>query len=292
MKIQEPTNNAFGAIVTDFDAATATSEDFASLKEAIYQHRLVVLKNQEDITPEAFIRIGEHLGEIVPYYEPMYHHPDHKEIFVSANTEFEGRKMGVPKTGKFWHADYQFKPQPFAFTIFAPKILPAGNRGTFFINMADAFNGLPEAMKDKIRGTKAGHSVRRFFKIRPSDVYRPLGEIVSEVEQASPETFHPTVVKHPVTGEEILYISEGFTDRIVDESGADQPEILEQLLREVGMRDDTFTHPNIINHSYEAGEIVIWDNRVLSHRALHTTTNAATVSHRLTVLDEHPLSAE
>jgi hypothetical protein len=42
------------------------------------------------------------------YYEPVYHHPDTDLIFVSSNLPKDGKQIGVPKTGKFWHADYQF----------------------------------------------------------------------------------------------------------------------------------------------------------------------------------------
>lgn len=286
--ITEPADDGLGAIVTGFSPATATDEDFAAMKKAVYDHRLIVIKDQQDISPADFVALGRRFGTVVPYYEPMYHHPDEPDIFVSSNVPVDGKRVGVPKTGKFWHADYQFKPEPFAFTIFAPKILPEGNRGTFFIDMARALEKLPAELADAARGTHATHSVRRFFKIRPTDVFRPLGEIVREAEESSPPQTHPTVITHPVTGEEILYISEGFTDSIAD--AADES-LLDDLLEAVGMRDDTFTHENILRHPYVPGEIVIWDNRALCHRALHVTHDGPAASHRLTVLDEHPLSA-
>ncbi|MDO4762648.1 MAG: TauD/TfdA family dioxygenase [Corynebacterium sp.] len=281
-----PENGELGVIIRGFDPKTATEDDYRAMKQAVYDHRLIVLKDQQDIDPGDFVHLGTQMGTVVPYYEPMYHHPDHHEIFVSSNITQDGKQLGVPRTGKFWHSDYQFKPEPFAFTIFAPKILPEGNRGTFFIDMAQAFERLPEQLKVKARGTYAEHSVRRFFKIRPEDVYRPLGEIIDEVEAKSPASVHPTVITHPVTGEEILYISEGFTNQIVD-----QPGLVQELLEEIGMLDPEFEHPNIQRHPYEPGEIVIWDNRALSHRALHVTHDGPAVSHRVTVVDGLPLSA-
>ncbi len=44
----------------------------------------------------------------------MYQHPEVPEIFVSSNVPENGRQIGVPKTGRFWHADYQFMPDPSA----------------------------------------------------------------------------------------------------------------------------------------------------------------------------------
>lgn len=277
-----------GVVVTDFDVNTASEADIAAITAAVYRDKVAVLRGQAEITPAEFVRLGRAFGEIVTYHEPMYHHPDEPEIFVSANIPQDGKRIGVPKTGKFWHADYQFMPQPFALTIFAPKVLPPKNRGTFFINMADAYAALPEALKRAAAGTTAVHSVRNVFKIRPDDVFRPLGEIIREVEEHTPAVRFPTVMEHPVTGETLLFLSEGFTVGI---EGSDDPELLTALLEATGQLDGTFAHPNIYRHSYEPGDIVIWDNRSLIHRALHTDTPAATVSHRVTVLDEHPLFA-
>lgn len=279
-------DSGVGIVVEGFDVDTVTNSDIEQLKQVIYREKVAVLRGQGDITPEQFVHLGKLFGEVVTYHEPMYHHPDFPEIFVSSNVPENGQQIGVPKTGKFWHADYQFMPEPFAFTIFAPKVLPEKNRGTFFINMAQAYAALPQELKDAAAGTTATHSVRKFFKIRPDDVYRPLGEIIREVEEHTPPQTFPTVMEHPVTGEPILFISEGFT---VELNGSNDPDLLDKLFEATGQRDMQFEHPNIYQHSYEPGDIVIWDNRTLIHRALHTTTPAATVSHRVTVLDGLPL---
>ncbi|SJN10490.1 Alpha-ketoglutarate-dependent taurine dioxygenase [Leucobacter sp. 7(1)] len=288
MIVEQGNDDTMGVVVKDFNVDTVTSEDIDRLKQSIYRDKVAVLRNQGDITPEQFVKLGRMFGDLVSYHEPMYHHPDFEEIFVSSNIPEDGKQIGVPKTGKFWHADYQFMPQPFAFTIFSPKVLPPKNRGTFFINMAAAYEALPQELKDAAAGTTCSHSVRKFFKIRPDDVYRPLGEIIREVEEHTPAVTFPTVMEHPVTGEKILFISEGFT---VELNGSDDPDLLDKLFEATGQLDQEFAHPNIYQHAYEPGDIVIWDNRTLIHRALHTTTPAATVSHRVTALDGLPLYA-
>lgn len=286
MRIEQGRAESMGVIVSDIDVETITDADIEELKRRVYRDKVVVLRGLGGIAPERFVRLGRAFGELVSYHEPMYHHPEHEEIFVSSNVPEGGRQVGVPKTGKFWHADYQFMPEPFAFTIFAPQVLPPTNRGTFFINMAAAYEALPQHLKDAAAGTTSSHSVRTFFKIRPGDVYRPLGEIIREVEERTPPVTFPTVMEHPVTGESILFISEGFT---VELHGSERPGLLEELFEATGQRDPEFTHPNIYRHAYEPGDIVIWDNRTMIHRALHTTTPAETVSHRVTALDGLPL---
>lgn len=287
--ISPATNGNRGSSVTGFSVSTATEEDYAALREAVYSDRILVLKDQQDITPEEFVELGRHFGDIVPYYEDTYHHPDHPEIFVSSNLSDDGKPLGVPRTGRFWHSDYMFAQEPLSVTIFAQKILPPGRRGTYFIDMVDVFRNLPEELKEEARAATASHSVRRFFKIRPEDVFRPLGEVIREVEAVSPPSVHNTVVTHPVTGEEILYVSEGFTDHLI---GAERDGLLHDLLEASGQLDTTFTDPHIVLHTYEPGEIVIWDNRALVHCALHSADPTAPVmSHRITTVDGHPFDA-
>jgi alpha-ketoglutarate-dependent taurine dioxygenase len=279
--------DAAGVVVDDLDLATASDEDLELLRKHVYVDKFVALKHQ-DLTPDELVEFGHRIGTLVPYHEDMYHHPDHPEIFVSSNVvEEDGRHVGVPKTGRFWHTDYQFMPEPFAFSILCPQVLPKESRGTYYVNMVEAYESLPPGQRDDLLGRTARHSVRRYFKIRPDDAYRPLGDLLDEVERRTPPVTFPLVIEHPVTGEKVLYLSEGFTYEV---SGGNS-ELLHQLLVASGQLDPSFSHSLIRRYQYEPGDLVIWDNRCLIHRALHAPTPDPAVSFRLTALDEHPLSA-
>ncbi|AHI01058.1 TauD/TfdA family dioxygenase [Kutzneria viridogrisea] len=280
-----------GVVVEGFEAATATAEEIAAVTAAVYAEKIVVLKGQE-LTPKQFLALGERFGEPVTYYQPMYRHPEVPEVFVSSNVPSDGAQVGVPKTGKFWHADYQFMPQPFAITLIHPQVLPQHNRGTYFIDMSKAYQRIGAELRAAVAGTRCQHSARRYFKIRPTDVYRPLWEVLRDVERETPPVTWPTTLTHPVTGETVLYVSEGFTCAIEDSEGSPlDPELIQQLLAASGQLDDTFEHENIHLQTYEQGDLLIWDNRSLIHRALHTTTPEPAVSHRVTVLDRFGLHA-
>ncbi|WP_344893449.1 (3R)-3-[(carboxymethyl)amino]fatty acid oxygenase/decarboxylase [Actinomadura meridiana] len=286
-----PHDALLGAVVTEFDHSTATEADIAELKELVYQHKIVRLRGQE-LSTGAFVELGKRLGTPASYYEPMYHHPENDLVFVSSNLPENGKQIGVPKTGKFWHSDYQFMAEPFGFTLIYPQVVPQKNRGTYFIDLGKAFEALPQDLKDAAASARAVHSPRRFFKIRPSDVYRPIGELMAEIEAKTPAVTHNAVTKHPHTGEAVLYISEGFTVGLTDAEGKDlDPGLLDALLTATGQRDTTFEHPNIHLQRFDAGDLLIWDNRSLVHRALHTNTPEPAVSHRVTVYDEYPFDA-
>ncbi|POM23159.1 Alpha-ketoglutarate-dependent taurine dioxygenase [Actinomadura rubteroloni] len=285
MTVRTQPAHRFGVTVEGFDPATASDDDIEDLRRTVYEQKIVVLRGQ-DLDTRAFLALGRRFGRPEEYYQPMYHHPDVREVFVSSNVEEGGRQVGVPKTGKFWHSDYQFMPTPFDITFIYPQVLPERNRGTYFIDMAQAYERLSDELKEAAESTRAWHSVRRYFKIRPSDVYRPLSEVQAEVDAETPPSVHPTVITHRFTGEKILYLSEGFTSGIEDSEGRDRPDLLQALLEASGQLDPTFGHENIHLQTFEKGDLLVWDNRTLVHRALHTATPEPAVSHRVTVYDE------
>lgn len=285
MIIKPQHGKKLGVTVEDFDHTTASEADVDALKQAVYKSKIAVLKGQ-DLTPKAFHELGKRLGRPEAYYEPMYHHPENPDIFVSSNVPEEGKQIGVPKTGKFWHADYQFMPDPFGITLIYPQVIPQKNRGTYFIDMGEAYRKLPDSLKAEIEGTRCWHSVRKYFKIRPQDVYRPITELLEEVEKKTPAVLQPTTFTHPMTGETVLYISEGFTVGIEDSEGDElDGDLLKRLFEATGQLDEDLEHENIHLQEFEKGDLLIWDNRSLIHRARHTTTPEPTVSYRVTVHD-------
>ncbi|MYQ99046.1 TauD/TfdA family dioxygenase [Streptomyces sp. SID6139] len=289
MQIKDQPGAALGVTVEDFDHITASEADIQALKRTVYTKKIAILKGQ-DLTPAQFLALGRRLGRPETYYEPMYRHPDVPEVFVSSNVPEDGRQIGVPKTGKFWHADYQFMPDPFGLTLIYPQVIPEKNRGTYFIDMGRAYERLSEELRAAVRGTRCRHSVRKYFKIRPQDVYRPLSEIIEEVETRTPPVVRPTAFTHPMTGETVLYVSEGFTVGIEGQDGEPlEGKLLDRLFEATGQLDDTFAHEGIHLQSFEQGDLLVWDNRSLIHRARHTTTPEPTVSYRVTVHDERAL---
>lgn len=275
------TGEGLGAQVTGIDPTNLDSVTREEIREIVYTHKLVILKGVRP-TPQQYLQLGRIIGDVVPYYEPMYHHEEYPEIFVSSTEEGQG----VPKTGAFWHIDYMFMPEPFAFSMVLPLTVPAPDRGTYFIDLHEVWKSLPADMQDPVRGTLSTHDPRRHIKIRPDDVYRPIGEVWDEISKTTPPIKWPTVIRHPKTGEEILYICASGTTQIEDQdANVLDPAILQQLMAATGQLDPECSAPTIHTQHYEVGDIVLWDNRVLMHRAKHGTSSGTLTTYRLTMLD-------
>lgn len=270
-----------GAQVTGIDPDDLEDISPEEIREIVYTNKLVVLKDIHP-TPEQFLNLGRTIGEIVRYYEPVYHHKDYPDIFVSSTEEGQG----VPRTGAFWHIDYMFMPEPFAFSMVVPLAVPGRDRGTYFIDLNRVWESLPAAKQDSVRGTFSTHDPRRHIKIRPRDVFKPIGEVWDEINRTTPPIKWPTVIRHPKTGQEILYICASGTTSIEDEEGnLLAPAVLQELMAATGQLDARFESPFIHTQHYEVGDIILWDNRVLMHRAKHGTATGTLTTHRLTMLD-------
>ena len=292
MKIDKITTMSYGISIQEFDAKNTTDIDIIKLKEAIYGNLIVVLKNQF-LSPYEYVKFGKKFGQIEKYYEEMYHHPEEKDIFVSSNIKEDDHIQGVPRTGSFWHSDYAFMTTPFSISIIYPQVVPKLNRGTYFIDMAEAYEQLSEDLRTKIKETFCEHSVRKYFKIRPWDAYRPMGDILQEIEQRTPPVKRPTVVTHPISKRKILYVSQGFTVSIWnDKANQLDSSLLQVLFEQSGQTDKSFSHPLINLLQIEMGDIVLWDNRRLIHHAKHFDIKEPAKSFRLTVYDEFPFSLE
>ena len=90
------------------------------------------------------------------------------------------------------------------------------------------------------------------------------GGIKSEIyatAKAAPEATHPLVRVHPVSGRKCLYVTEGYTARIVglpeDESDALIAELAAQCIK------PEFKHV----HNWRKHDLVMWDDCATQHRA-------------------------
>ena len=182
-------------------------------------------------------------------------------------------------------------PDPFGITLIYPQVVPEKNRGTYFIDMGRAYERLPEDLKKEIAGTHCRHSVRKYFKIRPARRLPPASPRSSRRSSEDPAVVQPTTFTHPHDRRDGPLHQRGLHRRHRGRRTANplDEELLKRLFDATGQLDETFEHDNIHLQSFEKGDLLVWDNRSLIHRARHTTTPEPTVSYRVTVHDERKL---
>ncbi|MFC5045485.1 TauD/TfdA dioxygenase family protein [Aquimarina hainanensis] len=284
------------AVYTDLNLTDDSLID--KLKDALYKNRIIVIKNQE-LSEEDFCNLAYKLGEPIPYIQENYNHPDHELIFVSSNVkQGKTQKIGVPRTGGYWHSDTAFEPDPKAITMLMPKILPVSiPRTTRFIDMSQVYNKLPKHLLDEIENAEFMHSGRYRYKVRPDDVGLDVTEILEMIDYIQEPVAHPAVLTHPYTGEKTIYGTRGFTIGIKDRGMDDSARILQEIF------DFAETEEFIKEVRWEKGDVIIWDNRFLAHSSgrkkaptenIHqeVTKEEETMMYRITLKDGYPLSEE
>ena len=119
-----------------------------------------------------------------------------------------------------------------------------------------AYDGLPESMKRRLDGLKAIH----VYQSRHSQ--RKLMALGEEARDHVPDAVvHPIVRTHPESGRKALYINPIRIEGIV---GMEEKEALPLLA-------DLLDHATQLKHQYrhqwKSGDLVMWDNRSLLHKA-------------------------
>jgi taurine dioxygenase len=86
---------------------------------------------------------------------------------------------------------------------------------------------------------------------------------------------HPLVLVHPISGRKSLYLSAPIRcTSVSDMSEIDGAEFIRYLV------DHSTRTGNIYRHPWSSGDVVMWDNRCVMHKADHAGVVGDRVMHR------------
>lgn len=284
-KIEDAAKGQIGGIVTGVDV-TKLSHDAPELEEirqAIYRNKLVVIKGQNlGEQPGEYVEFTRKLGTPQVYFQENYHHPDFPEVFVSSNINKEGEKVGVAGTGKYWHTDCQFEKKPLSFTSIIPVVIPKTVRATYYIDMHKVYENLPADLKALVENATLIHGGNNRYKVQPCDIDKSIQQLIDYMNEIVPPVEHPAVIEHPVNGDKILYMSSGFTMKIKGLTYEENEKAMKALF------DFIEQEKHIHTHSWDAGDLIIWDNRYLLHMSSSIPAGEKSKSYRIGIYDNHP----
>jgi taurine dioxygenase len=287
---------SFGGIVefpddADTHAAIAAveSEPRAFLDAFYAAHGFLLLKGMHAITedPNLLVRLSTLFGpEVEDYRQTLTRrhdvHAQVPEILLVSNIAPAVARVPArpepPLTAdgelpvqfphrRGWHTDQSFRrPPPDISLFYAETPAPRGQGQTLYADGIGAYDALSHSMKECIEPLVGIHVApgrgRAEYSVR-------AGETPQELQPHERPQRQPVVRVHPVTGERALYLCEaGQMDWIEGpfedmEPGIDGDEA--RLLYELMAHytDPRFTYA----HDWDAGDLVIYDNRSLIHSA-------------------------
>ena len=276
-----PLDAPLGAEVLGLDLSRPlNADDFARVHRAHLDHGLLVFRDQ-DISPEQQIAISRRFGELQIHVLKQFLLAEHPEVFIISNIVENGRPVGLGDAGKFWHSDLSYKRLPSLGSMLHAQELPAEGGDTLFASQQQAYETLPEALRQAIEGKRAAHSyTARYADEVFEGIQRPT---LTAAQLAEVETVvHPVVRTHPETGRKGLFVNENFTTHILDIPADESRQILAEL----------FAHsarPELVyRHRWQPRDLLFWDNRALIHLATGCPNHLRRRMHRTTIQGDAP----
>jgi alpha-ketoglutarate-dependent taurine dioxygenase len=250
-------SSAGGIAITGADLSRPLSPAFRkAILAAFRDHHILVFRHQ-DLSKDEQLTFTRQFGEVEEHVARHSAVARYGLVHTVTNLGEDGRPTTkLTAVGNYhWHTDKSYHAVPSLMTLLHAKELPPEGGDTQFANTAMAYEALSEETKRRIAGLRVVHSwaaSRRRAGAPPP----------SEIEMRErPPVEHPLVRTHPETGAKTLYIG-NHASHILGMSEAEAEALLLDLLEHA-------TRPQFVyTHHWQEGDLVIWDNRCLLHRAL------------------------
>ncbi len=224
------------------------------LNRAFVEHSVLVFRDQH-LAPRQLLDAVQWFGEVFPQHNTRFALPECPQIHYISNQDFypDGRRY-IP--GEGYHTDHSNAVEPPKATVLHAVQLPDRGGDTQFVNMHRAYEDLPAAMRQRIERLRAVH----VYQSRHSE--RKLMALNETARQTVPDAaLHPLVRTHPESGRKSIYLNPIRIEGIVGMAESDALGLLDELLAHA-------TQPQYqYRHQWRQGDMVMWDNRCLLHKA-------------------------
>jgi alpha-ketoglutarate-dependent taurine dioxygenase len=261
--ISAPLSSADGAEITGVDLSRPLTDDARErIHQALLDHQFLVFPRQT-LTREQQYAFTAQFGEVEVHGGGR---PDKRRnvAHLTTNLDADGNPSDRFARGANyrWHTDKPYYATPPAMTtLYAVELPPAGG-DTELANMRLAYEALDDATKQRIAGLRV---------VFQWEAGRRPGYYASEL----PPVDHPLVRTHPDTRKQALYLGH----HAVQILGMDEDEgaaLLDALLTHATRPGFTYAH------RWRTGDLVIWDNRCMLHRAVanYEMTRYRRIMHR------------
>lgn len=268
-----PLTGTFGIELT---GGSITDVDPAGLVALLHQHLVVVIRNQE-LSPTQQVGLAGAMGTPTPAHPVVPGRHDHPEILELDASE-GGRNAR-------WHTDVTFVVEPPAASILTTSETPVAGGDTLWADLRGAYESLSAPIRDMVDNLWAVHKVSPLaYWGEPFDTALSRDDAWQLHEQALtvPPVVHPVVRVHPATSMRSLFVNPGFTSHLVGMSRHESDQLLALLYGHA-------TQPeHVVRHRWQAGDVVMWDNRSTMHYATNDFGEGRRLMRRVTLAGERP----
>ena len=244
-----------GGEITGVDVKQLDNAGFAPIYDAWLKYGVTVVRDQE-LQIEEFLRYSQRFGVIIPHPSKSTRHPDYPEITVLGTGKFRADgtlDQAVYRRGaEGFHTDGAYDETPFKATKLFALAIPSTGGDTHFSSMYRAYEALPARLKNLLEGRNGaftyGGRTGQTALLNPEDRHEP-------------PAFHPMIHTHSETKRRSLYFDPGKILYIEGLEPTQSNDVIVELTERMIVPGAGYTH------QWRVGDIVIWDNRCLVHKA-------------------------
>jgi alpha-ketoglutarate-dependent taurine dioxygenase len=268
----EKLGETVGAEVLGVDVDRLLNDDDvpAACMEALEEHGVLLFRELhiDDHQQVAFCR---KLGDLVTF--PRYPIPEVMEIsFDPGNPNAE-----YFASNGYWHFDGAMDDIPAKASVMTAHVTAEEGGETEFASTYAAYDGLSDEEKERYAGLRVLHTFEAVQRLTYRD---PTPEQLAEWA-SRPVREHPLVWQHQ-SGRRSLVFGASASHIVgmdVDEGRA----LLADLQRRATTPD------RVLRHTWSVGDMVMWDNRGLVHRACPFDRQKPRRMHRTTLVGDEPI---
>ena len=235
-----------GIEIDDLDLNSTATEE---LRMLLAEHGVLILRNQP-VDDAGFLAFLRRFGDMM-FTEGETPVPGFPDLNVISNV---GRTTPPKST---FHVDTTYVPNPPAYTALRAVEVPEVGGSTLFSDQYAAYDTLPAGLKASLAGRTVTHRVTG---------------VASDTDSSAE---HPLFAVHPVSGRTALALSA--PARCVAISGMSTEEAHETVRH---LFEHSTRESNVLRHAWAPGDVVMWDNRCVMHRADHSGVVGNRVMHR------------
>ncbi len=267
MKAKVVGTHGFVCGITGLDCGSASSADLAGLARLLYEHRVLVIRDQR-LSPARYQAFMSSFGHPIPHVLQNLTVDGFPAILkISDYVQPDGSPYGVLDGGSYWHSDMSYLPElGIATSLYAVRA-SARSGGTSFLDLvqgwslvsadAELLSLLECPEPEDAFGLEVAHTFGNRHALHDSSAARqPLSR---DQQRTLSGACHRLVERHPVTGTASLFATSGSAMELVGKSQERSRLILDRLEEMLLANLTPYTH------RYEPGDLVLWDNMSTLH---------------------------
>jgi alpha-ketoglutarate-dependent taurine dioxygenase len=262
-----PVSTVLGAEVVGLDVSRPLApDDLTTIQTAFQDHHLLCFRDQR-LDDEALVAFSKQFGPLEAFPEKDKT-KGKVEVYHVANVSTEGEHLAdddprviFQRNNGRWHTDSSYRSIPsLASIMYGVEVLPDDAAGgeTGFSNMLAAYAALPDDMKAKLEPLHQVHSYADIRRLEPA-----MPAMSAAEREAMPPVTHPVIRVHADRDyRRSLYFTSNTSLEIGGMSLEEGRDLHRWLVDYIGRPEFCYFH------RWRPNDLVMWDNRVLSHRAI------------------------